>query len=518
MLSQKQQDILNKAKSFSPKKEKEGSENYEVTSGDYARALAQGLTFGFGEEVEAGLKSAFGDKTYEEEVAKIRGEMESFREQDPVAAYGLEIAGSLPTMFVPGVGAARGAQALSKLGKATRAGISGALGGGLYGAGTAESMADIPQSVATGAALGGVLGGATTAAFPAASEAAKKLIKEGVPLTPGQALGGISAITEGVLSAFPVTRQIVEGAKEAAVQGFGRATFNKALAPIGKRVSKSLSGTKAFDDAIEAVSSKYDEIIPKIAIDKSDEMISSLNRAASQASDEFVLTETTQPILNGILKKITADLPESGAVKGEILKRIESKLGAVANQRLKSSSADDKVIGLALFDVQEAFRNELVRQNPAARELQNVNKAFSSLVPIQKAVNKAIASGGDFTPKQLVESVAQGSRRKAARGKADLQEFATIGQEVMAPTKGGALVAPLTGVSIAADLMAGKVSPLAKLIGTGLATAPLYSQTMLPVTRGLLASPGYAGRALAPATGGLLSPSASDYISSMLEE
>lgn len=38
-----------------------------------ARTVGQGVTFGFGDEIEAGARSAFGDKTYEEEVARIRG-------------------------------------------------------------------------------------------------------------------------------------------------------------------------------------------------------------------------------------------------------------------------------------------------------------------------------------------------------------------------------------------------------------------------------------------------------------
>ena len=70
------------------------------TYGDYfrglGRSIGQGVTFGFGDEIEAGIR-ALGAGTYDEEVAKIRADLEKFRKTNPVSAYGSEIAASLPT-------------------------------------------------------------------------------------------------------------------------------------------------------------------------------------------------------------------------------------------------------------------------------------------------------------------------------------------------------------------------------------------------------------------------------------
>jgi hypothetical protein len=120
------------------------------------RAAAQGATFGFGEEAEALARSLAPGKSYGEEVKRIRGEMQSYREAEPGKAMAAELAGG----FVPGVGLAtkavqgvRGAGAVAKaLAK------SAALQGGLAGAGTAEGGL---AERGAGAALGGTVGGAT---------------------------------------------------------------------------------------------------------------------------------------------------------------------------------------------------------------------------------------------------------------------------------------------------------------------------------------------------------------------
>ena len=81
------------------------------TTVDVTRAGAQGLTFGFADEIEAAVRAAFDSgKTYAEVVKDVRGQIDSFRQRNPAAAYGTEIAGAiLPTIaaqFIPGVGQA----------------------------------------------------------------------------------------------------------------------------------------------------------------------------------------------------------------------------------------------------------------------------------------------------------------------------------------------------------------------------------------------------------------------------
>ena len=121
---------------------------------DIGRAAAQGLTLGFSDEFEAGLRSIYGDKSYKEIAKEIRSEMEGFRESDPIVAYGAEILGS---MLTGGVGASRAVGTAVGREAIKRAASFGAKEGAVYGAGTGETIGERIGGAAIGAPLGGAL-------------------------------------------------------------------------------------------------------------------------------------------------------------------------------------------------------------------------------------------------------------------------------------------------------------------------------------------------------------------------
>jgi hypothetical protein len=121
------------------------------------RAAGQGLTFGFGEEIEAMIRSAIpGGPEYEQVRDQLRQEIASFRQAYPGTAITAEIVGAMTTNLVPGVAAVRSGQ----LAKATmpRLMTVGAAEGGIYGLGTSEreNLAQTAVDVGTGAAIGAV--------------------------------------------------------------------------------------------------------------------------------------------------------------------------------------------------------------------------------------------------------------------------------------------------------------------------------------------------------------------------
>jgi hypothetical protein len=118
------------------------------------QAVLDGLLFGFGDEALGVIQSITEDVSYEEARDANRKAAEQYQKDNPGAALGLEIVGSLPYMFVPGAGWARTGTLLARLGKTAFAGsAAGALAGFGEGEGDALSQA---TSAATGAALGGV--------------------------------------------------------------------------------------------------------------------------------------------------------------------------------------------------------------------------------------------------------------------------------------------------------------------------------------------------------------------------
>lgn len=132
-----------------------------------ARAGLQGATFGFGDELVAAGAAALapGQQSFGEKFDTLRsreaGLVENFREDNPVAAIGSEIAGAIPTgMVAGGQLAGRGATLLG------RAGTGAAVGAGqgfAYGVGAGEG--DIGQR-AQQAVVPALVGGAVGAAAP----------------------------------------------------------------------------------------------------------------------------------------------------------------------------------------------------------------------------------------------------------------------------------------------------------------------------------------------------------------
>ena len=102
-------------------------DNNSNYAGNLARAIGQGITFGFGDELEARFRALTGDRSYDEEVADIRESIEQFRETNPVAAYGSEIVGSIPTgLGLAGLALRGGLRGAAKIG-ALEGGINGLL-------------------------------------------------------------------------------------------------------------------------------------------------------------------------------------------------------------------------------------------------------------------------------------------------------------------------------------------------------------------------------------------------------
>jgi len=98
------------------------------------RNVLQGVTFNTFDEIEAALRTAFGERSYEENVELIRSELEQYAEENPEAAVTQEIVGALmsPASLI------RGPAYIERLGPLLRGGIKGGVGGGIYSFGGAE--------------------------------------------------------------------------------------------------------------------------------------------------------------------------------------------------------------------------------------------------------------------------------------------------------------------------------------------------------------------------------------------
>jgi hypothetical protein len=149
--------------------------------------VAQGLTFGFADEIEAGGKAVFrklaGDESdlsalYDESVESARSRGAAAAEEHPLAYYGGEIGSSL---VVPGALGRLGIRGAAHVGgslarRATAGAAEGAAYGGAYGAGKSEGdLEDRAAGALGGAAVGGAFGAAAPVVVDGIAAAARPI-------------------------------------------------------------------------------------------------------------------------------------------------------------------------------------------------------------------------------------------------------------------------------------------------------------------------------------------------------
>jgi len=192
------------------------------SSRNRARAVLQGATLSFGDEIAAAIAAPFAalatgnpiGEVYRDIVDAERQEYGEFKEQNPWTAGGLELAGGLATGGAAGArfAGSKAGQALAGAPLRTRAAGAAGIGSGVgavTGAGEAENMGDIPGRAAQGAVIGAALGPAAELGATAGGRlmhalgperAAERAVGRGIArsgLTPEQAAQRVQAMGPG---------------------------------------------------------------------------------------------------------------------------------------------------------------------------------------------------------------------------------------------------------------------------------------------------------------------------------
>lgn len=166
----------------------------KVTWTDRARSSLQGLTFGFGDEITAGLVSmpaalSTGDSisdVYKDIRDSEREQQKDYITNNPREAVVTELAGGLLT---GGVGAAKilGTQTAKKLPSLIKLPAVGAAEGAVYGVGTGEDTQDRIDKAKTGAVIGAV-------AAPVVGAVGKHVVEP------------VASVAKNALTSTPITK------------------------------------------------------------------------------------------------------------------------------------------------------------------------------------------------------------------------------------------------------------------------------------------------------------------------
>ena len=482
-------DNLSDATEVSTDKNKTSNSSKDRSIGDYAidmtRAGMQGVTRGYGDEMEAGARALYQkfvdgkdfSTAYNETVKEIRGDIKSFRDDDPVKAYGSEIGGSLAVY--------RGRQTLPRILKE----------GFVYGTGTSDADATTASGLidrGTSGVIGSTLGGVINKVAPVATQGAKDLINKGVDLTIGQATSGkggspigsgIKMIEEAIMSA-PIIGSPIRSAYKRSVEQLNKASYNQILEPIKKYgideklIKKSEAGHELYKSAKAIISNQYDKLLPKLKFPNLKELQSVYDDVILRELDTLP-KDAQNKFLKDMDDKFYTNFDMDGVLTGKGFKNAQIELRTLASEYSSSSSPIERSIGVSYDRVLDALTDTLKATNPKyAERLTDVDFSFKLLIPLEKATATASATHGVFSPSQLMNAVKSSDKslRKGnvASGDALLQDIAGLGQQLK-------ITLPNSGTATRADIM----RSMGGLGGDALAVGGTY---MNPLVGGALAT------------------------------
>lgn len=428
-------------------------ENLADQSRAFAMATAEQIPFL--DEAAVGAAGLISGRGYSD----VRDSYRAVQAIDNQANRSQRIAGGLTgaglMLAAPGVGASgtfvrAGA---GGLGQTARAAAVGGAGGALFGAANTDGgFEDRVQGGLLGAAVGAATGGLLDAGGQRAVQVAerrlsnpspqRRLSREGVQLTPGQMLEPTPVIGpmlrgfEDGMTGVPVAGAVVQGARNRGVESFNTAALNRALAPIGETLPRTVKpGYEAVEEVQNRLGRAYEAILPGINANLDQPLYDDIARVLADASAEMPEDRLAQ--LGRVLQnRVFRNVEESnGAISGEQFKRIESELGALARQYRTANDPSAVSFGEAIVGIQNALRDMIGRQNPLeANRLRQINEGYANLVRLERAAGStaAQATEGVFSPTQLGVAAAQGSSRSArANEGALLQDLAVAGRNVL---------------------------------------------------------------------------------------
>jgi hypothetical protein len=414
-----------------------------------------------------------------------------------------------------GVGNAIGAIPLAAA-MPTGSGVLGGIGAGaLSGAANSliEPVTDTSkgfasqklQQAGTGAAVGGIANPLMRAVgavvSPTIGAAQQKLLDAGVPLTPGQILGGAAARTEAKLTSVPFVGDMIKNGQQRAVQGFNKATYNEVLAPLGQTYDGPI-GNEGVAAVQKTISNAYDDALSKLTFKADPQFQADLGNLAGMAQG---LPPAQQgQFMNVVKTQILGKLSPQGEMDGATLKGVQSELGRISRGLTGDPSFDNQQLGQAIGEVKNLVEQSLPRNNAAdsVQDLAKANAAYANFVRLRAAASSqgAMNNEGVFTAAQLNNAV-RGADKSAgkgatATGNALMQDFSSAGQQVLGSkypdsgTPGRALLALMGPAALGQAFVPGYTAPLAAAMGVG---ALPYTAAGQKVAQTLLTSrPGFA--------------------------
>lgn len=337
-----------------------------------------------------------------------------------------------------------------------------------------DKLKDIAIGAATGGAASPIAAGIGRVINPKVSDDVRLLQSEGIPLTPGQAMGGWAGRMEEKLQSVPVLGDAISAARGRANEAFNKAAIGRATTPIG--VSVKETGNEGIAAAKKAFTEAYDDVIPKLQLDTTNAGL--MGKLSNLRSMVQSLPQREAEAFDGVIaREIDSRIAKNGVLSGQNLK---DALAAIRDKGQKFSTSPDAYqsdLGMALKQLHKELLDTMKATNGAnGQRLSEIDKAYANFKRVERAGASVGNAGEAFTPAQLFSATKALDKSKDkgafARGDALMQDLAGAGKRVMGERvrNSGTPERLLLGGGIGAAL-GGMVNPAIPLATLGAASA-----------------------------------------------
>lgn len=245
---------------------------------------------------------------------------------------------------------------------------------------------------------------------------ALKLAQKGVPLTLGQAAGGVTRRLEDSLTSVPFAGDVIRNAQRRSLEGANRAAYNDTLAHIGEALPDEINvGRDAFNYTKQRLSDAYDEVLAPLTLQRDAPWTAALGAARAKVAklgDPSVKSTVNQIIKTEVQSRFT----KAGQMTGDEMKAAQEALTAHIND-LSKGTKWQRDAAAALRDVKGGLEGLVSRVDAAAGDqLAKVNKAYAHLKPIETAAARPSSKDGIFTAAGFGQGVVKGKSKAAVAG------------------------------------------------------------------------------------------------------
>jgi len=237
---------------------------------------------------------------------------------------------------------------------------------------------------------------------------------ENVRPTIGQALGGGWNRAEESLTSTPIAGDFIANARQRAADTFRQAAYNRVTNPLGVRPT-GLLGHEAVNELQDATSDAYSSAAQRLGAFQLDQpAVTAMQRVHGMTQ---YLPDEQQRVFQGTMNQLDQHISPTGFIQGEGFKDVDSILGTAARttatRRHRVTGSWGCLSGDAAADSPEHGATSTAG---VAADFQAADQAYANQVRVEGAATRAAASGGNFTPGQLLSAVktADPSVRKRA--------------------------------------------------------------------------------------------------------